>query len=1230
MRRVVCTVLAVVLFGFVCERHSSGQSVTGQIAGAVIDTSGGAVPGALIQLTNELTKQVRNFRTDSAGSFIFPDLMPGNYDLRITLTGFKSFIQNGIAVSAQERVNVHTLTLQVGDVSASIEVVADSVHIATDSSDRSITVNSAQIAATPVRGRDFQSIIRSLPGVLDVAGNDTRGWGTVVPAINGGQLGQTMVSLDGVTSQSTGAVNQPGYLAPSIDAISEVKLLVSNAPAEYGGRAGGEMTVTIKPGTSDFHGTAYYYWRHEQFNANSFFNNKLGVPKARYRYNNPGGTVGGPLLIPKTNFNQNRDKLFFFFSYDYLHNLAVIGPTFYTMPTALERQGDFSKTVTTTGALVPIFDSTAGAPFPGNIVPTSRITPAGLAFLNKFPLPNGATAADPTGLSLDPTGRRQYNSRYTFPQSNPRQDKILRLDYNWGSKDTAFMRLIQDYQSSEGYGAILGPFGSGWGQFAHQWAIASSGAVGTWIHSFSPSLVNEASWGINRSYAGIAPTDYLVSNNSTSGARVYSDSQYPLKDASGNTIALPNIFGQTPQNILPAINFGLPGGFSAQSAGQTIANAPSFGLDGRWPHYNTDQVQSMTDKITWIRGPHTVKAGFYFERAADNARVNSTYNQAGTYYFGVDRANPFDTGFPLSNLLTGGFFAYGQDNRSFGVHARYNQAEWFLQDTWRLSRRWTLDYGIRFVKSGDIYGLKNRQALFDGDAYSATNTGQLLYPACSVSSTGVCPAANRIAINPATGAIFPYVRQGTFDTASYPGGGLPFSGLVPSNGHIFSPSPVKLGPHLGFAWDVFGRGKTAVRGGWGVTYGRAFALDATAALAGGQGPVTTPPNFQAPVILYNNIAGLAGAQPYFSPQNVLTGGKNIPIPSTYNWSIGVQQDLGSGLVADVTYIGNVAHNRSDGANNNQIAIDINGIPPYTVWNPTTGAVAKYIDPTTGAFYPTNLIRAMTGYAGWGSINAYTATGESYYEALQASLNKRRGKANFGFNYTWSKTITYTRAQFVPDQLTKSVATGTRPHSANLNFGVELPGGSHLLPKAKWTRVILDGWHVDGNGAFYFGTPLTVNCTAVGAPPLYWTGTPTNGPSYIPFRCQMGSNIWLSSGYPSTTEDPKLQYPFSASNFTLPPANSLGIGNTPPVLSYGPGFVNVDIALSKELKMRKEGHTLEFKMETFNTLNHFNPANPNTTLNLNYATGANTNSAFGTISTAASANRRGVLSLRYRF
>src|SRR5204863_3632719 len=177
----------------------------------------------------------------------------------------------------------------------------------------------------------------------------------------GGQQGQIILNMDGAASQDSGNLNA-GYINPSIDAIGEVKLLVSNYTAEYGGRTAGQLTMTTKNGTPQFHGSAYYYYRHESLNANTFFNNKTNVPRPRYRYQNFGATIGGPLIVPGTRFNKARQKLFFFFSYDKLYNSTVNNNT-YTMPSALERTCEFSKTVTTNGVQDPIFDPTTQTHF---------------------------------------------------------------------------------------------------------------------------------------------------------------------------------------------------------------------------------------------------------------------------------------------------------------------------------------------------------------------------------------------------------------------------------------------------------------------------------------------------------------------------------------------------------------------------------------------------------------------------------------------------------------------------------------------------------------------------------------------------------------------------------------------------------------------------------------------------------------------------------------------------
>jgi hypothetical protein len=285
-------------------------------------------------------------------------------------------------------------------------------------------------------------------------------------------------------------------------------------------------------------------------------------------------------------------------------------------------------------------------------------------------------------------------------------------------------------------------------------------------------------------------------------------------------------------------------------------------------------------------------------------------------------------------------------------------------------------------------------------------------------------------------------------------------------------------------------------------------------------------------------------------------------------------------------------------------VDFNAVAPLTTWTPSGGPNPKYLDPTSGnggtaGFYSTNLIRALANGYAWGSINTFTQTGESLYDALQVQVNKRLGgRFQFGGNYTWSKTLLYTRFQWTPDALNKNV-TSNRPQAVNMNFSYAVPDGSRFWKNAV-TRQALDGWHVAGIGTFFSGQALTVTCTNTGAPIGYWTGTPTGG---LPFRCQQNGDLWLSSGAtPSSVgskADPRLWYSFNPASFALPAANSLGVGNTPPTLTYGPGVETVDLTVYKDFKIGSERRVLTIKAEAFNALNHFNPGAPNTVLNLNF-------------------------------
>ncbi len=314
---------------------------------------------------------------------------------------------------------------------------------------------------------------------------------------------------------------------------------------------------------------------------------------------------------------------------------------------------------------------------------------------------------------------------------------------------------------------------------------------------------------------------------------------------------------------------------------------------------------------------------------------------------------------------------------------------------------------------------------------------------------------------------------------------------------------------------------------------------------------------------------------------------------------------------------------------------MNAVAPYTTWNPTTGVNPKYVDPTNsqGGLIVTNLIRALSGGYPYGSINASTSSGESYYHSLQVQVNRRFGRRfQMSSNWTWAKSISYSRNRWVPDQLNKT--SGTRPHIVNLNFGYRAPDFSKMLG-APILKYALDGWNFNGSGSIFAGTLMNIDCAAQSIPANlgnYWTGMPTGAPA---LRCQMTGPLWLPAGATpasvGATADARRWYPFDASHFVLPPANSFGIGNTPPTMTAGPGMWNMDLSVNKEFPLGKDNvRRIQVRFESFNTLNHFNPGNPSTSLTYNFTTNAITNSGFGTITSNQNKPRILAGSLRFSF
>jgi len=314
------------------------QTTSGIITGRVVDPQGHAVPSAEIWLTQELTGARRSTATDAGGDFVFPSVLPGRYSITVHAQGFKRLEKKGYTLTAFERLSVGTLTLELGSLTESITVTAEAPPIQTASQERSAVLNDKQMSYLSTPGRDFMNLLKLLPGVTYPDGYGAQTLGTSgAPIIHGVRSDYVAINLDGVVANNRGLGTTENML--NLDAIAEVKVLLGNYQAEYGKNAGAIINLSSKSGTMEFHGTAYWYKRHEMFNANGFFNNRAGVAKPRYRYTTLGYNAGGPVYWPGK-FNRNRDKLFFFWSQEIQPNTTPSVRN-YTFPTAQERRGDF-------------------------------------------------------------------------------------------------------------------------------------------------------------------------------------------------------------------------------------------------------------------------------------------------------------------------------------------------------------------------------------------------------------------------------------------------------------------------------------------------------------------------------------------------------------------------------------------------------------------------------------------------------------------------------------------------------------------------------------------------------------------------------------------------------------------------------------------------------------------------------------------------------------------------
>ena len=341
-----------------CGLLSAQMTITGTITGTVVDPSGQVVAGAKITLTSSRTSEIRTIVANEVGAFNMIAVQPETYNLRVEQRGFKVYERRGVVVAANERVSLGDIVLQVGEVTETVSVVAEAANVQTESSEHSAVLTTNQLTNLTARGRDVVSMLRTIPGVQYQADQDSVGgsYGTGTPGIGGAASGTNILAVDGVVSNDMGTPNVFSSVT-TLDAIGEVKVVLNSYQAEYAGNGGAVVQVVTKSGGKEFHGGGYYYGRNEALNANDFFSNRNGVKRPRYRYNTFGGSLGGPIYIPGR-WNQDRSKLFGFYNVEQALISIPGAVNQYTMPSALERQGDFSQTLDVSGKVIPINDPT--------------------------------------------------------------------------------------------------------------------------------------------------------------------------------------------------------------------------------------------------------------------------------------------------------------------------------------------------------------------------------------------------------------------------------------------------------------------------------------------------------------------------------------------------------------------------------------------------------------------------------------------------------------------------------------------------------------------------------------------------------------------------------------------------------------------------------------------------------------------------------------------------------